>query len=305
MVLRKQSLLGLGVVLSIAGTVAAWPGGPKRPPVSNWNPVEASGTAQPEATSARLVPSAPAGEVDLVADVSQTTTRERDQVGPAAERRELVGYACALAGLGIVRPLALAAREPKPELRITTRVAAGRNAIGHVLAGGGGFAVVCVEPSRNEFASGITQVILGHFVPALVTSVRNPTRNLTAPQMRSILRGTAHEWSEFGWNTSPIRILCHSDTQKPGPYAAALLVGDQLAAVQPLPDASELISRIAAEPASLGLLSSTLLRGLPDNVAPVSIEGVPPSELALRNGSDRPCFAAASTMAMRSAAPAT
>ncbi|MFM1871441.1 MAG: hypothetical protein RL398_863 [Planctomycetota bacterium] len=175
-----------------------------------WHPAQpASGELAVEAYAA-----APHGETAL-------------RAVPAAQRFLTVAVGRnADANLGATLPQAFAAQQVGVAADFVQ--ATDREAIDQVMFARADAALVAGNLTERDRMAGLEATEVGLELFALVVPANSPVRSLTNQQVRSLLRGEAQYWSEFGFDLGPIRLIAPRDAGLRERAARALCRGDNL-----------------------------------------------------------------------------
>ncbi|MDO4564162.1 MAG: phosphate ABC transporter substrate-binding protein [Clostridia bacterium] len=135
----------------------------------------------------------------------------------------------------------------------------------------------------EEEANGLTATILAYDGIAIIVHPDNPVAALTLEQIAAVFTGEITDWSELGGESGSIVLIgreAGSGTRDG--FESIVGVEEQCAYRQELTSTGDVITTVASNPNAIGYAS---LAAIKDNVKMISVDGVIPSEDAVKDGS--------------------
>jgi ABC-type phosphate transport system substrate-binding protein len=148
------------------------------------------------------------------------------------------------------------------------------------------FGFVCCPLSKEEVDSKKLLVYPIALEPVLIVVNRaNPVSNLSADQVRGIMRGDIVNWSEVGGNDEPIVLVTRLHCKKrPGHWKTILPDAAEFRQKRlNVGSAADMVQRVGDFSSALGHIGSTWDFGSKSNLKVLSVDGYQPSAENLRN----------------------
>ena len=133
-----------------------------------------------------------------------------------------------------------------------------------------------------EKEAGLTETVLAYDGIAMIVNPANPVEDLSLEQIADIYTGKITNWSEVGGNDSQIVLIgreAGSGTR--GGFEEIVGVVDACQYRQELSSTGDVITTVAQNPGAIGYAS---LASVKDTVKALQVEGVTPSEAAVKDG---------------------
>ena len=135
----------------------------------------------------------------------------------------------------------------------------------------------------DEKSSGLTETVLAYDGIAVVVSPENPVSDLTIEQIADIYTGKITNWSEVGGNDAEIVLIgreAGSGTRDG--FESITGTKDACQYRQELTSTGDVITTVSQNPDAIGYAS---LAALKDSVKALNVDGVTPTEAAVKDGS--------------------
>lgn len=135
----------------------------------------------------------------------------------------------------------------------------------------------------EEAASGLTGTVLAYDGIAIIVNPENPVTDLTAQQIAAIYTGEITNWSEVGGDDGEI-VLIGREAGSGTRDGFETITGttDACRYRQELTSTGDVITTVASNPNAIGYAS---LASVKDTVKALSVDGVIPTEAAVKDGS--------------------
>ncbi|MCG3149144.1 MAG: Phosphate-binding protein PstS [Verrucomicrobiae bacterium] len=121
---------------------------------------------------------------------------------------------------------------------------------------------------------------IGYYGVAVIVNVANPVRSLTDKQIRDLFTGATTHWETGG--TVQLYIRDKSSGTHLGFQELAMAVKPYAASARAFDNDADIAKAVATNPNGIGYVGMHLLKEL--GVHPVSVNGVPPTTLAVNEG---------------------
>ena len=135
----------------------------------------------------------------------------------------------------------------------------------------------------EEIADGLTGTVLAYDGIAVIVNPENPVSDLTLEQIAAIYTGQITNWSEIGGNDADIVLIgreAGSGTRDG--FESITKTEDACLYRQELTSTGDVIATVAQNPDAIGYAS---LASVKDTVKVLAIDGVTPTEAAVKDGS--------------------
>lgn len=151
-----------------------------------------------------------------------------------------------------------------------------RNSVMHVLTGDADAALVVDVLADRDHRRGLTEVLLGYHIPALVCHPSNGTSSLDPKQVRFLLTGQVGDWTWFGLHQGPPVLVFPANHARSSLYGQVLMPGHVLSGSGPrLATDREIFAEVQRHPGALGLVCAASLGRA--EVSVLTLDGVDPS----------------------------
>lgn len=135
----------------------------------------------------------------------------------------------------------------------------------------------------EEKAEGLIETVLAYDGIAVIVSIDNPVANLSLEQIAQIYTGEITDWSEVGGSSGEIVLIgreAGSGTRDG--FESITNTEDACQYRQELTSTGAVVTAVESNPGAIGYAS---LASLGDSVKALSVDGIAPSESAVRDGS--------------------
>lgn len=170
-----------------------------------------------------------------------------------------------------------------PEITVTYNPTGSGSGIQAVLDGRCDIALSSRYLKDSEKEQGLTETVLAYDGIAIIVNPENPISDLSLETLRDIYTGTITDWSELGAEPGEIVLIgreAGSGTRDG--FESATGTTGACAYRQELTSTGDVITTVASNPNAIGYAS---LASVKDSVQIISIDGVTPSEVTIRDGS--------------------
>ena len=136
---------------------------------------------------------------------------------------------------------------------------------------------------EEEKSDGLTETILAYDGIAIVVNPENPVADLSVEQIADIYTGKINNWSQVGGNDGEIvRIGREAGSGTRDGFETITGTEQACKYRQELTSTGDVITTVSSNPDAIGYAS---LAAIKDNVKPIAVGGVTPSEAAVKDGS--------------------
>ena len=139
------------------------------------------------------------------------------------------------------------------------------------------------ELKDSELESGLTAAVLAYDGIAVIVNPKNPVSDLTVEQIAAVYTGGITNWSDLGGADGEIVLIgreANSGTRDG--FESITGTEDVCRYRQELTSTGDVITAVASNPNAIGYAS---LASVKDSVKAISVDGVAPSEEAVKDGS--------------------
>ncbi len=140
------------------------------------------------------------------------------------------------------------------------------------------------DPRLVEDGGSLWATPIGQLGIALIVHPSNTITNLTAAQVRALLRGQVRNWSEVGGTDRPVQVVARPDESSEAATLQGLLLGSGriTRTARLAPSGQSMIDLVSADPNSFGYVASGYLA---EGVRVVAFDGILPTTEAITAGS--------------------
>lgn len=136
---------------------------------------------------------------------------------------------------------------------------------------------------EEEKAKGLTGTVLAYDGIAVIVNPENPVSNLTLGEIAKIYTGEITNWKDAGGDDAEIvRIGREAGSGTRDGFEAITQTAEKCEYRQELTSTGDVIATVAGNPAAIGYAS---LASVKDSVKVLMVDGVAPSEAAIKDGS--------------------
>jgi phosphate transport system substrate-binding protein len=170
-----------------------------------------------------------------------------------------------------------------PEITVTYNPTGSGSGIQAVLDGRCDIALSSRYLKDSEKEQGLTETVLAYDGIAIIVNPENPISDLSLETLRDIYTGTITDWAELGAEPGEIVLIgreAGSGTRDG--FESATGTTGACSYRQELTSTGDVITTVASNPNAIGYAS---LASVKDSVQVISIDGVTPSEVTIRDGS--------------------
>jgi phosphate transport system substrate-binding protein len=170
-----------------------------------------------------------------------------------------------------------------PEITVTYNPTGSGSGIQAVLDGRCDIALSSRYLKDSEKEQGLTETVLAYDGIAIIVNPENPISDLSLETLRDIYTGTITDWAELGAEPGEIVLIgreAGSGTRDG--FESATGTTGACSYRQELTSTGDVITTVASNPNAIGYAS---LASVKDSVQIISIDGVTPSEVTIRDGS--------------------
>lgn len=140
------------------------------------------------------------------------------------------------------------------------------------------------NPRLVEEGGSLWATPIGQLGIALIVHPSNTIANLTAAQVRALLRGQVRNWSEVGGTDRPVQVVARPEESSEAATLQGLLLGSGriTRTARLAPSGQGMIDLVSADPNSFGYVASGYLA---EGVRVVAFDGILPTTEAITAGS--------------------
>lgn len=146
-----------------------------------------------------------------------------------------------------------------------------------IVAGEADLAGIARAPEQTTLDAGVIATLIGRDAIAVIVNLKNPVRELSRAELRSIFTGEVRNWHELGGPDLAIEpYIVGPGSATRAVFAEAVLAGAEYAGCQEAVPDSAMLEAVAGSPGAIGQLSFSFL-GPRSGVRPVGVDGAFPS----------------------------